>query len=84
VLGANLVRHGHTLKKETHKTGSFVSHEKKRDGRRDETHLLWGNWALTCLPELVDHSRVPPKVLLAPDKNDRQTGTKMHHLRDPL
>lgn len=84
VLGANLVRHGHTLEKETHKTGSFVSREKKRYRRREKTYLLWGDWALVGLPQLVDYSRVPPKVLLAPDKNDRQTGTKMHHLRDPL
>ena len=48
------------------------------------TRLLRGDWSLACFPELLDHSRLPSKILLAADEDDGQAGTEVHYFRDPL
>jgi len=46
--------------------------------------LFGGNRPLARLPQLLDHARLPSKILLAADKNNGKPCTEMHHFRDPL
>lgn len=58
-----------------------------RRGRKGgwlETHLFRSDRSLACLPEFLDHTWVAPKVLLASNKDDRQTSTEMHNFGNPL
>lgn len=79
VLSTNLLGHCHTLQEMRKDAMSAGDHR-----RRGATHLLGRDWALVCLAQLLDNSRVPPEVLLATDKDDRKASTEVHHLGDPL
>jgi len=61
---------------------------KKKPLRRQETpigaYLFRSHGTLRGLPELLDGLRVSPEILLAPNKNDGETGTEMCDLRVPL
>ena len=48
------------------------------------TRLLGGDRTLARLAELLDYPGVTSKVLLTTDKDDGQTGAKVHDLGDPL
>lgn len=48
------------------------------------TDLFRGHRTLVGLPKFVDCLGVTSQVLLAADKDDRQTGAKVHDLGDPL
>lgn len=48
------------------------------------TYLLWSNWLLGSLVELLDGLLVVTEILLTSDKDDWKTLAEMEDLRDPL
>ena len=50
----------------------------------EEPYLFRGYGPLTCLPELINHSWIATKILLAADENDGEAGAEMHDLGNPL
>ncbi len=48
------------------------------------TYLLWSNWLLGGLVELLDGLLVVTEILLTSDKDDWKTLAEMEDLRDPL
>ena len=53
-------------------------------GCRLETYLLWRDWPLVGLPELLNNSLVAAEILLAAHEDDGETGAEVHDLRNPL
>ena len=53
-------------------------------GRRLETYLLWRDWPLVGLPELLNNSLVAAEILLAAHEDDGETGAEVHDLGNPL
>lgn len=48
------------------------------------TYLLGGDRSLTCLPKLLNDTRVTSEILLASNENDRQTSAEVHDFGNPL
>ena len=48
------------------------------------TDLLRGDRPLVGLPELLNHSGVPPEILLASDEDDGKALAEVHDLGNPL
>jgi len=79
VLGTNLLSDSHALDDKPH-----ISVTDSVARATVATYLLWGDWPLACPPKLIDHPRITSKVLLAANKDKRETGTEVHDLRNPL
>jgi hypothetical protein len=79
VLCADLLRDGHALQKKEMVNGAVQGW--LVGGTAD---LLRSYGPLVCLPQFVNHFGVPSKILLASNKDDRQSTAEMHDLGDPL
>ena len=53
-------------------------------GCRLETYLLWRDWSLVGLPELLNNSLVAAEILLAAHEDDGEPSAEVHDLGDPL
>ena len=53
-------------------------------GRGLETYLLWRDWPLVSLPELLNNSLVATEILLAANEDDGETGAEVHDFGNPL
>jgi hypothetical protein len=62
----------------------FYVSSKRRLDKLEATDLFRGHRTLVGLPEFLDGLGVTSQVLLAADKDDRQTSAKVHDLGDPL
>jgi len=76
VASADLLSDCHTL--------CFCVSSKRGLDKLNATDLFRGHRTLVGLPEFLDSLGVTSQVLLAANKDDGQTGAKVHDLRDPL
>jgi len=56
----------------------------KRSWCSEKTNLLWCNWSLVLLAEVLDGLGITAQVLLASHKHHGHLGAEMHDFSDPL